>query len=179
MDWTHGNSLRYDPVTDTLLCSFHNIDAIMKMQMDGTVDWVLAGSAASPEADYTYAGEGDPFYDQHNAHLLPDGQLLLFDNGPYGLPPDYYSEVSQYALDANSHTYSETWNFDWDQAVATPLEGDVSRFADDGNTLVNWGASGAWMEVTPAGDIVWQITSKNGAFFAFGQHYPSLGGVNR
>ena len=73
MDWTHGNSLRYDPVTDTLLCSFHNIDAIMKMQMDGTVDWVLAGSAASPEADYTYAGEGDPFYDQHNAHLLPDG----------------------------------------------------------------------------------------------------------
>lgn len=87
--------------------------------------------------------------------------------------------MSQYALDANSHTYSETWNFDWDQAVATPLEGDVSRFADDGNTLVNWGASGAWMEVTPAGDIVWQITSKNGAFFAFGQHYPSLGGVIR
>ena len=87
--------------------------------------------------------------------------------------------MSQYALDANSHAYSETWNFDWDQAVATSFEGDVQRFEDNGNTVASWGASAAWMEDTPQGDIVWQITSANRAFFAFGQHYPSLGGLIR
>lgn len=175
-DWTHANSLQYDILTDTLICSFHNIDTVMKLELDGTVDWVLGATSASPETDFVFTGTGDAFYDQHNPQLLSNGHLLLFDNGPECTDGSCYSEVTEYTLDQANGTFSEFWNFEWDQSLFAMLEGDVQRYDDNGATSINWGAAGVLSEVTQDGEIVWEFRLGITAYFAFGQKYTTLGG---
>lgn len=179
MDWTHGNSLRYNAADESIVASFHNLDTVLKVKLDGTVDWVIGATEYSPESTYTFTGEDSAFSDQHNAHELANGNVLMLDNGPYCSDVDCYSEATEYALDDTNGTFTEVWNYEWTRDNVVFLMGDVQRFEDDGNTLINWGAKGELMEVTQSGEVVWDLYSALGAVFAFGNQYETVGGVVR
>lgn len=169
-DWTHANSLNYDATTDSLVVSVHNLYSVTKISLAGDVDWLVG-----PAGDWTLtSGAETGFAFQHNPYLLPNGNLLVFDNGDFA-EQNNYSEASEYSLDVGAKTYERVWNFDWNADESVFLLGDVERF-DSGNTLINWGASGTIMEVTSSGDITWQIVSGVGQVFGFSEFSHGIGG---
>ncbi len=87
-DWSHANAVWADASGDVYV-SFRHLSAVVKVEGDpadpafGEIRWRLAGTADSPlGTDLSLdTGAGLPgFEQQHNAHVLDDGTLTLFDN---------------------------------------------------------------------------------------------------
>ena len=76
-DWTHSNSL--DVLSDgTVLMSQRHLDQLVDLKPDFSgIVWRLGG----PESDFTFPNPADQFYHQHYVRVLPNGHILLFDNG--------------------------------------------------------------------------------------------------
>ena len=107
---------------------------------------------------------GDPlngFARQHDAQLLPDGHLLLFDNRTtVGRP-----RAVEYALDLTTRTATLVRSLSTPDVLASGGVGSV-RVVGDGDTVVTWGGSAqpAFTEFDDAGDVL-QATTMVG-------HYP-------
>lgn len=96
-----------------------------------------------------WAKRGD-FRAQHDAQLLENGNLLVFDNS--GLPGE--SRI----LELDPESFETFWEYrgTTDHPFQSKLLGAVERLAS-GSTLItdtNWGRA---FEVTPAGNIVWEF----------------------
>jgi len=112
-----------------------NIIAVLDMDQERIV-WAYKGS----------------FKLQHDAQLLPNGHVLLFDNRGLGtrsriLELDVAGGEPAWEYPGADHEsfYSET-------------RGLVQRF-DNGNTLITEGSDGRMLEVTPVHEIVWEYIS--------------------
>lgn len=93
-----------------------------------------------------------PWLAQHDPDVLPSGNLLVFDNrGHFG--PEGMSRV----LEVDPSTGGIVWSYPGD--ADTPLESGIrasqQRLAN-GNTLITESDGGRLVEVTAAGDIVWE-----------------------
>lgn len=76
-DYMHFNSVFVDPRDGNFVVSFRHQDAVVKIERaSGKVLWRLGG----PGDEFHLAGD-ERFSRQHDASVLGDGQLLLFDNG--------------------------------------------------------------------------------------------------
>ena len=98
-DYMHINSMIIDPRDQNLICSFRNLDQIIKIERyTGTVLWRLGGV----NSDFQLSPYEKPLR-QHDAKLLDDGQtLMILDNGDAVLRP--YSRIMEYKLDEISKT---------------------------------------------------------------------------
>jgi hypothetical protein len=77
VDYAHINSVEIDPMDGDLVLSFRNLDAILKVRhTDGSIVWRLGGPNDSFATTAAQKTSG-----QHYARFLPDGRLLVFDNG--------------------------------------------------------------------------------------------------
>ena len=66
-----------DPKDNNLICSFRNLDSIIKIdRKTGDIIWILGG-----KGDQFNLTEEQKFSRQHNATLLDNNRILLFDNG--------------------------------------------------------------------------------------------------
>ncbi len=82
-DWTHMNSIDYDPADGNLILSVRHQSWVIKIAYengtgDGHIVWRLGVGG-----DFTIVSD-DPlpwFSYQHDANLLPDGRLAVYDNG--------------------------------------------------------------------------------------------------
>lgn len=121
----------------------------------------------------------------HHSHMIPKGLLgaghiMVFDNGGwagYGLP----SQMSRIGMKADRRdgsrvfefdpiTLKIVWQFDaaslgWKAPFGThyfysPLVSDAQRL-ENGNTLIDEGCSGRFLEVTPEGEVVWEYVYPN------------------
>ena len=87
---------------------------------------------------------------QHKPHMLPNGNLLIFDNGTLR----GYSRV----IELNPLTEEIEWEY-----TATPREDFFSGYISgaqrlpNGNTLICEGGKAHLFEVTPEGEIVWDF----------------------
>ena len=91
---------------------------------------------------------------QHDVRLLPNGHLLLYDNGYAHSPSE--SRAVEYALDVGSMTATMVWQYRHSPAIFTPVVGSVQRYAD-GATLVGFGGGGMRVvEVAPDGTVLWE-----------------------
>lgn len=94
----------------------------------------------------------------HDAELLDNGNILLFDNrGPLrseGL--EGFSEV----VEVDPASGEVVWSFRADEEgrFHSPVGGTCQRLAN-GNTLITASTAGRAFEVTPAGEIVWDFLS--------------------
>lgn len=101
--------------------------------------------------------QDDNWGGQHDAQMLPNGNLLFFANGhhaPSGGVP--YSRV----IELDPATGAEVWSYEgsprW--SFFSPHISGVQRLWS-GNTLICEGLWGRLFEVTPGGDIVWEYVS--------------------
>lgn len=158
-DYDHPNSLHIDAGGDYLV-SFRNLDAVLLVDRDtGEVRWRLGGN----RSDFTFVD--DPLggiSGQHDARFLPDGRLLLFDNGTLHTPPT--SRAVEYELDLEARTARRVWEHRLDRFNA--YTGSAVRDAE-GATWVGASMFGLVHRVARDGTILWQ-----GAFEHEGRPVP-------
>jgi hypothetical protein len=103
---------------------------------------------------FTWAARG-PWIGQHDPDLLPNGNMLLFDNvGDFGDRGD--SRVIEF----NPETYEIVWSYagSADHPFQSVLRSDQQRLAN-GNTLITESDGGRLLEVTRDGEIVWEYVN--------------------
>ena len=173
-DYAHLNSIQVLPDGD-VVASFRNLSAVLRIASvahdgyePGDIVWRLGGRAS----DFTFVD--DPFDGpcaQHTATLLPNGHLLVFDNGSgfdanLCVDPDHpdgpfllrgQSRVAEYTLDTSLHTATLTWSYE-PPTFYTWFMGSARRLPN-GNTLVGWAAEtdALAQEVDAGGGLLWQV----------------------
>lgn len=147
-DLTHANSLRLSPDGSELIISVrHTNEVIALSREDGSLAW--------RSSDYTF--RDDPYFGfshQHDAQILPNGNLLLFDNGN---ERGENSRAVEYELDHEQQTMRLVWEYSNGQYQ--PNRGSARR-TPAGNTLINFVSMEAndIVIVSPLGEILYAIT---------------------
>jgi hypothetical protein len=151
--WTHCNGIAEWPNGDITL-SFRNLSKFITIsRQTGEVLWKLGLPLTSG---------------QHNPTPLPNGHLLIFDNGPHRLPdPEHDPE----GIESASFPYSRVlelavpsgeivWRYQEPRVsdFFSPRISSAQRLPN-GNTLINEGWFGRFFEVTPEGDVVWEYVN--------------------
>ena len=159
LDYIHGNAIDQDSDGNILISSRH-LDEITKINREtGNIMWRLGG----PDNQFTFLNDPDNgFTFQHGIRRLPNGNLILFDNGNFHTPP--HSRAVEYTIDETNMTATLAWqyrntpdNFGFAMGFAQRL--------DNGNTLISWGSSFPTLtEVTSAGEIALEMSLPQGLF---------------
>ncbi|MGI4762823.1 MAG: aryl-sulfate sulfotransferase [Janthinobacterium lividum] len=150
VDWLHANAVLYDPSDNTILVS-GRYQGVVKLTYDNHVKWLLAphrgwgpnhqgqdlnqltlapldaagqaitdtavinGSANHPDFEWNWY--------QHSIQLLPNGDLLLFDNGTnrnfIRNAPAHYSRAVVYRLDPAARTVQQIWTYGKERGADT------------------------------------------------------------
>jgi hypothetical protein len=131
-DYFHGNSIA-EANDGNFLLSGRHINQIVKIDhQTGEVLWQLGGKSS----DFTFID--DPlggFSHQHSVSQLPNGNILLYDNGNQHSPPQ--TRVVEYQLDEEKGTATLVWSYQIPGRF-TFATGSVQRLPD-GHTLIGWG----------------------------------------
>jgi hypothetical protein len=141
-EWTHGNALIELPDGD-LLVSFREISTVIKIERrTSEIVWKLGAP---------------PLSGQHAPTPLPNGNILIFDNGPHRLDESFpFSRV----IEVNPRTNDIVWKYQ--EGVPSnffsPRISNAQRLPN-GNTLINDGWFGRFFEVTSTGDVVWEYVN--------------------
>ena len=141
-EWTHANSV-FEMPDGNILLSFRNTSSIVIIERaSGSVTWRLGAP---------------PLSGQHAPHLLANGNILLFDNGPYRLDS---SRPFSRVLEIDPATREIVWSYQ-DSPFFAFFSDRISNAQrlPNGNTLINEGSFGRFFEVTPEGDVVWEYVN--------------------
>jgi hypothetical protein len=132
-DWTHANSIDFGP-SGNLLLSIKNLDQVISFAPDlHTIEWKLGG----PDSSFSFPDPNDEFHGQHDVQQLPNGHILMFDNGLFR-PDGDYSRALELALDFDTMTARAVWQYRARPDISSHVFGNVVRLPN-GNTLVNFG----------------------------------------
>ena len=141
-EWSHANTLAPMP-GGRVMFSFRNISTIGIIEKaTGEITWQLGS---------------DTLAQQHDPSLLPNGNVLVFDNGAHrrdnSLP---FSRVIEVDPESNEIVWeyrdSPPYNF------FSPFISGARRLSN-GNTLITEGMFGRMFQVTPAGEVVWEYVN--------------------
>jgi len=141
-EWTHGNAIIELP-DGNLLVSFRNISTVIKIdRKTGSVVWKLGAP---------------PLSGQHAPTALPNGNILVFDNGPHRLDASFpFSRV----IEVHPATKEIVWKYEEEFPFNfySPRISNAQRLPN-GNTLINEGSFGRFFEVTREGEVVWEYVN--------------------
>jgi hypothetical protein len=141
-EWTHANTVAELP-DNHLVVSFRNISTVVVIdRATGRLAWKLGPPTLAQ---------------QHDPRPLPNGHLLIFDNGTHRQDnPWPYSRV----IEVDPRTSKIVWEYR--DAVPfnffSPYISGAQRLPN-GNTLICEGCFGRIFEVTMAGEVVWEYVS--------------------
>ncbi len=140
--WALANSIAEWPNGD-ITVSFRNLSQLVTVSRpSGEIRWKLG----SP-----------PLSGQHAPVPLPNGNLLIFDNGPHRFDHSFpYSRV----LEIEVATKEIAWTYQEPRVsdFFSPRISNAQRLPN-GNTLINEGWFGRFFEVTGAGEVVWEYVN--------------------
>ena len=167
-DYIHVNAYDIDDDGNILAC-FRNTCEIVKInRMTGAIMWRMGGK----RNEFTFIGENEAnkptyFTYQHTLRKLPNGNLILFDNGNLHAPAQRYSRAVEYKVDQVAKTATLVWEYRHTPDIYTPQRGSVQRLAN-GNTVIGWGnnaltgvGKAAFTEVTPSKATVCEMEFVN------------------
>lgn len=174
IDYMHINTAVSD-TDNNIIASFRHCDEVAKIStFDSSFIWRWGGK----HNQFVFTGP-DPtdtlhFSHQHDPWRLPNGHITLFDNGNLHTKDTTVNgkdtiitspstRAVEYNLDVVNHIATVVWkytNLPYCQAA-----GNVQRLAN-GNTMMGLGSvtQPSAVEVTPAGERVFQMSIQKGAF---------------
>jgi len=157
-DWTHGNGLAYYDDDETFLLSAGYVKAVLEVDRNGGEVLRHFGLGG----DVTVAPGSPDFVFQHDAHWLESGNMMMTSRYVPDTqhPTDTVIIGVEYALDGSQLV--ENWSYGKDAGIDSIAEGQARRMAN-GNTMINWGFSGICREVTPEGEVAWEMEAGMGA----------------
>ena len=171
-DWFHLNSI--DPEPDgNILISARNMWAAYQIQGGtGQILWRLGG------LDSSFAmGPGTRTAWQHDARLLPDGEITLFDDGSDPTEPfeDHHSRAIRIALDLANHRASlVSALIHPNPPLLAASQGNMQTLAD-GNTVVGYGGVPEISEYASSGELLFDAHLPYDLIFYRGFRYPWTG----
>ncbi len=150
-DWTHGNMLEYYADSDTYMVSLGYVNTVLQIDRSGTVldSWGQYG-------DVQVADGTSAFEFQHDPSWTDEGTLLMVAT------EDSETRGTEYSISGG--TMEETWSYGRGEGILAVAQGQARRLAN-GNTMIGWGTAGLVREVTPEGEVVWELEAGVGAGF--------------
>lgn len=125
-DWFHNNAVWYDKRTNSLTLSGRHQDAVINLDYEtGDLNWIIGdpeGWPAEMVEKYFFTPVGDEFdwqYEQHACVVLPDGDIMVFDNGHFRakskenyVPADKnFSRGVRFRINTEDMTIRQVWQF--------------------------------------------------------------------
>lgn len=149
-DWFHNNSIWYDEKTDSIVLSGRHQDAIVCFDFQsGELKWIIGDPEGWPQEMvdryfFTPIGDVDNFdwqYEQHAAVVLPDGDIMCFDNGHwrsknpehYKKNRDNFSRGVRYHIDTEAMTIEQVWQYGKERKAEffSPYISNVEYYRDN------------------------------------------------
>ncbi len=150
-DWCHTNSITYNPATDRFLLSFPTDDTFV-LEVDGTTGEEIRWFGHIPQS-YAFDLPTSAFQYQHGTTWTPEGTLLL---SSHLSPSDDDALVREYIVDDATQTLTQIWAFGQGDGIDAANAGEAHRLPN-GNTLHNTGTDPRVRELTPDGEVVWDV----------------------
>ena len=151
LDYFHPNSV--DPLAngDLLVSSRNTWTTYLIRETSGAVLWRLGGKHSS----FSFAS-GDKFAWQHDAQLLPNGTISVFDNE--AAPAEgKQSRVLDIALDHNANRATVVRQLTYPgHAILSDSQGGVQELPN-GDDLVGWGQAGPISEFSSRGRLTFDM----------------------
>jgi len=121
----------------------------------GAVLWRLGGA----RNEFRFQPDTLKFSFQHGLRRLPNGNLILFDNGNTHSPN--FSRAVEYRVDEGARTATLVWQYRPNPDLPSLALGFAQRLAN-GNTLVTFGPRGTIHEVSSSSQLLWELTIPQG-----------------
>jgi hypothetical protein len=149
-DWTHPNSIAVDSDGNYLVSSRHFSEVTKIDSRTGDVIWRMGGGKGNQFEFIDDPHNG--FSAQHGGRRLENGNLLLHDNGNDHEPPS--TRTVEYAIDEEQKVARLVWSYE--PGIFADSMGFAQRLPG-GNTLITPGHDHRIFEVSPTGEVVWEI----------------------
>ncbi|MGH2926555.1 MAG: arylsulfotransferase family protein [Solirubrobacterales bacterium] len=157
-DITHWNSIEADG--GSVIASFRHLDAVYKIdKATGDIVWKLGGTKTAQSLDVENDPRGAyPFAAQHDARVLPDGTVTVFDNhssvagGPRAV---------RYRIDEQAHTATLIESIS-DPDVPTSYCCGSARRLSNGSWLISWGKNHPVGGYAPDGERTFLLSLETG-----------------
>ena len=186
-DYAHINSFQVLPGGD-LLASFRNLSSVFRIATSahdgydpGDVVWKLGGR----DSDFSFAAGDIGPCAQHTARMLPNGHVLMYDNGswstttslcvdpsnPAGPPVErVQTRVIEYAVDTTAHTATIVRSYQ-PPGRFTVFAGSAQRLGND-NTMISWASDPTVLasEIALDGSLLWELRDPGHAWFSYRAH---------
>jgi outer membrane protein assembly factor BamB len=138
-EWSHGNTI-VPLEDDRVMVSFRSISTV------GIID--------KKSGDFVWKLSHDVLAQQHDPSMLPNGNILIFDNGLFRKKASRtYSRV----IEVNPNTNEIVWEYrelPFYNFYSPHISG--ARRLHNGNTLITEGAFGRMFQVTSECEVVWE-----------------------
>jgi len=154
-EWTHANSIDVLPDGNWLI-SFRLTSTVAIVDREsGALIWRWGPNQIPGDHDSKKWGSGELSH-QHNAHMLANGNILVFDNGCHRKRGPGYSRIVEIEKD----TRKFVWSYIHPTLLAfySFMISGCERLPN-GNTLITEGATGRIFEVTEKHKVVWEYIS--------------------
>jgi hypothetical protein len=156
IDWTHCNSIEI--VTDgNIIISTRNFNEITKInRQTGDIIWRLGGE----KNQFQFINDNRGFGRQHDARVLSNGNIVLFDNGQYLIPE--YSSYVEYELDEQNHTATLMRRYSRNGSIFSAKKGSIQELPNS-NILISWdGVQNPFVsEISPEDSTEYEVRYDN------------------
>jgi hypothetical protein len=137
-DIVHWNSI--EPDGDSVIASFKDLDAVYKIdQSTGDIVWKLGGTTTPESLAVKGDPRGYPLGAQHDARLLPDGTLTVFNNRSY--LGNRIPRAERFRIDEQAGTATLIQSITDPEVPASNCCGSARRLGN-GDWLISWGGLG-------------------------------------
>jgi hypothetical protein len=147
-DWFHLNSIDVEPGGDLLISARSTWAAYQLEHGSGKVLWQLGGTGSSFRM-----GPGTQTAWQHDARLLPNGEVTLFDDGS-NPPVHRESRGVRIALDLARHEARLSASYSHSPTPLLAASQGNMQTLPDGNVVLEYGAVPQLTEFAPDGAIL-------------------------
>ena len=166
-DWAHINSVWYDERNDNLVLSAR-VQGVFCLSMENELLWIMAPHAGwgvnnkgqdcndflltaidqngEPYPQAVQRGEENASdfswtYGQHSVEVLPNGNIIAFDNGDrrnYDINSELYSRGVEYNIDVQNKTVQQIWEYGKERGeeIFSRYEGDMDVLPQTGNRMI-------------------------------------------
>jgi arylsulfate sulfotransferase len=156
-DWSHGNAVIYDATDDAVIVSSRHLDTITKFsRQTGQLIWILAPPENWDRDKYgkylLKPVNNTKYFFPYHAHapmLLPNGHLMVYDNGNYRASPfdpgmpisDSFSRAVEYAIDEQNRRIKLVWQYGQSapHRYFSAALGDADLLPNKNNVLITHG----------------------------------------
>jgi Arylsulfotransferase (ASST) len=147
-DWFHLNSIDVEPNGDLLISARSTWAAYQLQSGSGNVLWRLGGNKSS-----FAMGPGTKTAWQHDARMLPDGEVTMFDDGS-NPPVQSQSRGVRLALDLAHRRATLRFAYVHPEAPLLAASQGNMQTLPNGNVLIGYGGVPQISEYAPGGSLV-------------------------